>query len=92
MFAILISEETLPKIVETHGLTQAEIDWLPKCINKDRYFVTGFVDLRGQVWPWIFLPRYLLKNFEHDEEKIKTDWDQIVRKNPVSPPREIHSP
>lgn len=81
MFAILISEENLPKILETPTLTDRDIAFLKTCCGKQRYFVTGYVTGRGRFLPWIFFfQKAFEQKFEYDPTTIQTDWDQIVRK------------
>lgn len=84
MFAILISNETMPKINEVEVLSDSFKTVLGSLYcNKriDWYLITGFVTERGGIMPWNILPAFVfIPKFEHDEEKIKTDWDIIVRK------------
>lgn len=81
MFAILISEETLPKIVDSvSDLSLNTVTWLDTCVGKKRYFVRGYVDRRGALHPWVFLPEYyLVKFYDVDLIKAQTEWDQIFR-------------
>lgn len=80
MFAILMSEDTLPKILEVDALTDKDVAFLKTCCTKQRYFIRGYVSRRGALIPWTILPSYLFTPiFEHDEIKIQTDWDLIVR-------------
>lgn len=80
MHAILISSENLDKITEAVELTENDTEFIKTCFYKSRYFVTG-VESGGIMLPWIFLPEYKLRrNYQYDAAKIKTDWDQIVRK------------
>jgi len=85
MFAILISEENLPKIKEhqnsLHSLDErlyarpyhtSPVNW---------YYVRGYVDQKGTLVSWTCFPEELFNRlFESNAEKVKTDWDQIVRK------------
>ena len=85
MFAIVVSDETMPKIRQSSQLTDKDKSAVEQyCLNRPRskyYVITGYVTRRGMVMNWTFLPHHLFeKNFEFDPEKIKTDWDQIVRK------------
>lgn len=83
MFAILITEENLPKIRETGLLSQGDEYSLDVYLRSfaDWYFVRGYVPLRGEVWDHTVLPRYVLhENFQIDLNKAATDWDLIVRK------------
>jgi hypothetical protein len=44
------------------------------------YFISGFVTETGKFVEWAAMPEYMMIAFEYDHGKIKTDWDQIVRK------------
>jgi hypothetical protein len=82
MFAIEISEENMEKIAESGILTIERLNaiggvYLPARANY--YFVRGFfVDSEIR---WTVLPEFILsEEYNYDPDKIKTDWDQIVRK------------
>lgn len=81
MFAILISEENMPKILESRDdLSGSTTRWLATLFEKQWWFITGYVDLKGAVHDWSVLPAsYTTRYFEYDPIKIQTDWDQIVR-------------
>lgn len=84
MFAILISAENIPKILEDSSLAPFESEYLEMYLRRPTpwYFVRGYVPQRGE-WKRGFtvLPAYIFpENFEYDPVKIQTDWDQIVRK------------
>lgn len=83
MFAILIAEENMEKILEgrTHDLDIKTAGWLTTLFNKKWCFVSGYVDRRGAVHSWSVLPiAYIERYFEYDPLKIRSDFDQIVRK------------
>lgn len=80
MFAILITQETLPKILDEPNLTDFDIASLKMFVDKNYYCFTGYVTKKGKFVPFIILPQIFMKAFEYDEEKIKTTWDQIVRR------------
>ena len=83
MFAILISEENMPKIEKEAPTRPYLIESVRSYLglSADWYFVTGYVDHKGRFKPSTVLPAYIIdENFEYDPVKIKTDWDQIVRK------------
>lgn len=85
MFAIHISEETMPLIKEHQ-------DTLPSGVGRilesayltsltEWYYIQGYVNNNGGVESWAAFPEYILvRQFEYDPIKIQTDWDQIVRK------------
>jgi len=85
MFAIEITDETLPKIM----VHQAELDevaacFVPECyVNKNIkwYYIRGYITERGALETWAAYPEsHFNKAFEHNSDKIKTDWDIVVRK------------
>ena len=86
MFAIEITEENLPQILQTPGLTIADAQLMADAFiahNNDhvRYFIKGYTDRKNRLVPWTTLPEFIfVKNFDFDPEKIKTDWDIVVRK------------
>jgi hypothetical protein len=83
MFAILISNENMPKILESVTPTTDHHPDFQIFLNSEKtwYLVTGWVGTRGDVIDWTIMPAYMLEEkFEYDPNKIKTDWDQIVRK------------
>ena len=85
MFAILISEENLPKINEDQEkYPESLAHFFPDpYLNhpKNWYYVSGYYsEGRGDI-SWAAFPEYfLVKKYEFDPTKIQTDWDQIVRK------------
>lgn len=85
MFAILITEESMPDIIdrERAHLTLNDLAFLQTCIGKSRYFVSGFYDRRGRLGTWMMLPQHTLDKYYEYDNKIHTDWDQIVRKQPA---------
>jgi len=85
MHAILITEESMPKIIsrERAHLNLQDLVFLQTCIGKNRYFVSGYYDGRGRLGTWMMMPQHVLdKSYEYDPAKIQTDWDQIIRKTP----------
>lgn len=84
MFAILIAPTNLPKILAAPHITEKYYNYGVKTYLAQKsnwYFITGYVDHRGDMKDFTVLPQYILDdNFEYDPVKIKTDWDQIVRK------------
>lgn len=83
MFAILLTKENFPKILEDSRdlFTGSDIQYLESCLDKRRYLITGYVTNRGAYHSWFIMFHGMFhKLFEFDEEKIQTDWDQIVRK------------
>lgn len=84
MFAILIDPTNLPKILDRITPTEDKHPDFDIFINHkmDWYAITGYVDSHGRLLDWAILPEFLFgKVFEYDENVIKTDWDQIVRKD-----------
>jgi hypothetical protein len=83
MFAILISEENRCEI-ETSGVLQfREIDTIDVYMRASSQYVLvrGWTTPRGEFKPWTVLPLYILEeSYDYDPNKIKIDWDQIVRK------------
>lgn len=85
MFAILVAEENFDKITQNHHYQKTESNHelnldIFASAAKPYYFISGYIDRRGRV-DWVLMPEYIMKRkFEYDEEKIKTDWDQIVEK------------
>lgn len=83
MFAVLIDAETLPKIQQFENDLHIYINSKELYLKNRNYWylVRGYVDERGRVSDYAILPEYLVKqHFDYDPIKIKTDWDQIVRK------------
>lgn len=83
MFAILISEENMPKIQEVLDTSVRPLHTVDMYIRHpaDWYFIQGYIPYIGAPEPLAILPGYVFEtNFEYDPDKIKTDWDQIVRK------------
>jgi hypothetical protein len=82
MFAILITEENMPKILQDrHDLDANTVGWFTTLFNKKWWFISGYVDHRGILHSWSVLPlSYTKRYFEYDPIKIQTDWDLIVRK------------
>lgn len=84
MFAILISEENLPKIrehQETLPVSQQHIlERVYLNAPSNWYYVQGVLDA-SQNLSWSAIPQnFLDKLYEHDPNVIQTDWDQIVKK------------
>lgn len=83
MFAILISDETMPKIRQVEKLNDHDKESIQRyyCNRRvDYYFITGYVTRYEKFIPWTVLPAVaFVPNFDHDPEKIKSDWVQIVR-------------
>lgn len=85
MHAIQITEENMAKIVESNGLTEKDKASIGRYYARNQrhtwYFIRGYVTQRGKHIDWCVLPA---ANFEHgfefSPEKIRTDWDQVVRK------------
>lgn len=83
MFAILIAEDNMPKIVQRNVLAEKNLHGMKLFLGSSKawYLITGYVNERGAVLPWAILPAHKFETqFEFDESKIMTDWDQIVRK------------
>lgn len=83
MFAIEITSNNMPKILEAHHTpNEDEFDYdLFMRYKNPWYIVTGYVNRYGYVKDFAILPAYEIENnYEHDPVKIKYDWDQIVRK------------
>jgi hypothetical protein len=85
MFAILISEENLPRIAEhQETLDPSLAHFIEKPYLSSRvnwYYIRGYVSEVGKPESWAALPEhYLIRGYEFDAEAVKTDWDQIVRK------------
>lgn len=80
MFAILISEQNMDKILERVTPTPERHPDFNFYLKRERkyYVITGYVTEMGRVIDWVVLPDFLLKHYEHDKNKIETDWDQIV--------------
>jgi hypothetical protein len=80
MFAIQLSEENVPKILE-RGFEERDFETYLGLTRVVAFFISGYVDRMGKVHPFGIVPFYILvRDFEFDPEAIKTDWDQIVRK------------
>lgn len=82
MFAILVTPENMPKIKAANLDPAAEILTIPALTSTAKwYMVTGYYQRGGR---WIgdtMIPAYILETlFDYNPVKIKTDWDQIVRK------------
>lgn len=83
MHAILISEENADKIAESEVVSHCPLHTIYVYRNniKNWYLISGYVDREGRYFDFATLPQYILdRNFEYDADKIRTDWDQIVRK------------
>jgi hypothetical protein len=86
VFAILVSEENRKTVMDTiadrtpdHPVDYDLFTNRPRGV--EYYFVTGYVNDRGEVEPWAFLPSFVFRQeFEYDAERIQTEFDQIVRK------------
>lgn len=84
MFAILLTRENEEKILQSGVIHDADLATLEVYLRNlhEWYLVRGYVDDRGRLMDWTVLPAYrFTKNFEHNPDKIQTDWDMIVRKN-----------
>lgn len=82
MFAILIKSENVPKIRES-GLSDDLLVAMVIALTsrKNWYAVTGYIKRNGEFIGSTVLPAFVIEeHFEYDPDKIKTDWDQIVRK------------
>lgn len=83
MFAIQITEENMPEILNSLPQIREENVMLDMYARhtRDWFIIRGFVPHIGSMTDWAILPAYILKlKYEYDPNKIKTDWDQIVRK------------
>lgn len=83
MFAILIADENVELLSEFQIEHDIPVDHvLSYLICKSEWFlVRGWQSPRGGLKVWTCLPGYIIReNYEFDPEKIKTEWDQIVRK------------
>lgn len=83
MHAILVTPETMPKI-QTSEVPPMYITSCNTMLHHPQrwYLVRGYVDRMGKFFGWTVLPAYIIeKYFEHDQNTIKSDWDQIVRNN-----------
>lgn len=83
MFAILLNIDNLPKIIQRIPDSDTGDSLVPTYLNSSRrwYVVTGYVTRSGKYFDWTIIPAYVIEtHFEYDKDKIKTDWDQIVRK------------
>lgn len=83
MFAILISEENLPKIQEHQAELPKESAriYSPAYLNSnvDWYYVRGLHGIQGAGNTWGCYPQeFFSREFEYDADKIKTDWSQVV--------------
>lgn len=85
MFAILISEKNLPIIKEHQDELSPSLGhfydkpYLASLV--DWYYIRGYVTEKGALESWAAYPEeYFTRKFDYNPEKIKTDWDQIVRK------------
>lgn len=81
MFAIKLTEDNFPKILLTPTLSIAKAQAISELyFHRNYIFVAGYVDHFGRVTGWDIIPEFVFKKFfDYDPEKIKTDWDQIVR-------------
>lgn len=84
MFAIEINDENMSKIADLEILTETRLNAIGGVYGTARttfYFVRGYTELNHLFRDWGVLPAYVLeRSFEYDPIKIKTNWDQIVRK------------
>lgn len=89
MFGILISSENVQQIL-THQMTLKDTE--PMCdpmlylrntqaTGKNWYYIRGYLgEVNNNVISWMVLPAYMFeKKFDYNKDKIKTDWDIIVR-------------
>ena len=83
MFAIEITQENIPSIMNTLGSPTLSIALsLDKyaALKAKYYYINGYTTPRGGEPRRTVLPEYIIKeNFEYDAEKIAHSWDQIVR-------------
>lgn len=84
MFAILLIEDNRETVLEHYESTPQphpiDLDLFIRH-RADWYYVRGWVNHRGQVQDFAVIPRFILtKYYEHDPDKIRTNWDQIVPK------------
>lgn len=85
MHAKLITEENIPEIEQTVLPLQmytspVDLDMFAEH-RGDWFIVTQYVSEYGEVADWKIIPKLVLdRSFEYDPVKIRTDWDQIVRK------------
>ena len=84
MFAIKITTMTLPMIRERMGDEKFESSNLELFVDRsiDWFLITGYVNLSGvRSTEFALVPQYIFnKTFDHDPEKVHTDWVNIVRK------------
>lgn len=83
MHAILITEKNMPTILDRLPLGVPEQLAITFYLNHnvEWYLITGYYTRRGVYDDWAIIPASVLKQtYEHDADKIKTDWDQIIRK------------
>lgn len=84
MFAIMISQENWPKILESTNFTEKEKtafeSYFLRHTCRKWIFLRGFVSDAGKFHDWTIIPEYvLMTDFDYDRDKIQHDWDQIVR-------------
>lgn len=83
MFAIQITEENMPQILESVSPKDPDVHYINTFLanRAEWYVITGYVSRFGKFHDWVILPAYVLvSNYEYDKDKIRTTWDQIVRK------------
>lgn len=83
MFAILITNQNMPKIVQEELLPTSILRAIQIYLAKRErwYLIRGYVTLWGNLEPWALLPAWILeRRYDIDPDKIKTEWSQIVRK------------
>lgn len=81
MFAIQISSDNEAKIRERIQTKPGDRTF-EYCIKSEKpwYVISGYVLSSGVVQDWAVLPHYVVtRNYDYDEETIKTDWTQIFR-------------
>ncbi len=85
MFAILISEENLPKIHEHQATLFKDVNIIYESVYinaaVDYYYVQGLIDQKGNLSWGAYPEEFFLRNFDCvDINKAKTDWTIVVQK------------
>lgn len=84
MFAILISEDNMPTIIDSvkSNPESNELNLETFLASaRDWYFLTGYVPSTGGYSEWGILPAYIFENdFEYNPVDIKTQFDQTFRR------------
>lgn len=80
MFAIVLNEANLPKILQTDRLTIAEAQALADAFaaRKSYVFVRGYLTQRNThntVQDWAIMPMFVFQeNYNFDPDRIRNDW------------------